>query len=88
MVTIREGHKTFLMPHLQRKSLNTNWGEKKLSTEFTERNSRHVLNPVRPHVVPSVLKAVKHFEENQAFENKYLADNRGFLRQFSILKIN
>jgi hypothetical protein len=76
------------MLHLQRKSLKTNGGEKKLPTEFTERNSRHVLSSVRLHVVLSVLKAVKHFEENQAFENKHLAGNRAFLRQFSILKIN
>jgi len=81
MVTIRKGHKTFFMPQLQRKSLNTKRGEKKkktLPTEFTGRNSRHVLSSVRLHVVLPILKAVKHFEENQAFGNKHLADTHAF----------
>ena len=52
--------------------------KKTLPTEFTERNSRHLLSSVRLHVVLSILKAVKHFEENQAFGNKQLADTRAF----------
>ena len=77
------------MPHLQRKSLNTNRDEKKkLPTEFTERNSGHVFCSVRLHVVLCVLKAVMHFEESQAFANIHVADNRAFLRRFNILMIN